>query len=143
MTDTDDHDNISPLSTLSGVLWLAEACRRCTGAHLPELAGWLVEQADPASAAANLDHDKAHRLLYRLHARPEGLRRLLDNLAAAGLLHRTRAPSGDHLGCLCSSCPNREPSARPMSVAGRSRTGARVAGRSHGHPWQTQLAGGQ
>jgi hypothetical protein len=85
-------------------IWLTRVWQRWPGGNQPRLAQALADLADPATMTVELTDEAVRRLLNQTHTRPVGLRRLLEQLEAAGLLSRVDDPAA---------------SPRPTAIRGR------------------------
>jgi hypothetical protein len=75
-------------------LWLTRVWQRWPGGNNPRVAQALADAADPLSLTVALTDEVVRRIADQAHVRPVGLRRILAQLEAGGLLARLdeRAP---------------------------------------------------
>jgi hypothetical protein len=69
-------------------LWLTRVWQRWPGGNNPRVAQALADVADPLSLTVDLSDEAVRRVADQAHVRPAGLRRILAQLEAAGLLAR-------------------------------------------------------
>jgi hypothetical protein len=73
-------------------LWLTRVWQRWPGGNNPRVAQAIADVADPLSLTVELADDVVRRITDQAHVRPAGLRRILVQMEAAGLLARLDEP---------------------------------------------------
>jgi hypothetical protein len=80
------YDVDDPIDHLT--LWLTRVWQRWPGGNNPRVAQTLADLADPLTLTVELTDEAVHRIADQAHVRPVGLRRVVAQLEAAGLLAR-------------------------------------------------------